>query len=558
MEIILGSKHLIVDVSCVIDATGREHLVMVAKGTWKIPEYGQRPRPISPQPLEQSDVFVDSPENSAMLYGSDIARFKPRCDVLFNAAAHSPDGEPVKELDVVWQVGRLRKGLKAHGVRYWKKRLGIASLSAPETFIKMPLHYGMAFGGTRTYKKGWGENAATFIEVQPENPSGIGWFGPRTDNDFDGQPAPNLEALDDPVRKQQNLKTRHEQRNREMIFDEHTWNGIVKGFFIRDCTLGFENNRIGLVLVENDNTRNLDEGWETRLVAIKVDLPIKERFYMASSRGITSSSISSAWEPNQSEFVLTDTFRHVWSFKPYQYDDIEEDIPFDNKGHQFDSAIMKTVRVGNTIYALGTPFRIFRRIENQKWQDISEIPIPKAFFSKNSAKIVDAINDSMFLDLAGFAENDMYAVGDVGTVWHYDGTRWMQIAFPTNLQLNTVTCGGDGSVYITDIRGSVWKGRGSSWALLCKMDQSLPFADSAWFKGRLWCANDYGMYVLEGKNLVASHEAKHEPVPIEVALHAHRIDVSPDGSRMLVCGGQGGALHDGTKWEVIISGKDFD
>ncbi|NHZ38476.1 DUF2169 family type VI secretion system accessory protein [Massilia rubra] len=201
MEVIVGSKHLVADISSAVDVFGRDHLVIVAKGTWQIPSPGERPRPLQPQPIEQTDVFIGDPGESAMIYGSDIVRFKPRCDVLFNASAHVLDGIPLPQLNVVWQVGTLRKGVKVHGDRYWRKRLGLVSISEAEPFIRMPLHFGRAFGGTRTYKKGWGKNVPTLTEAQLRNPAGVGWFGSQADDDIDGQAVPNLEALDDPVRK---------------------------------------------------------------------------------------------------------------------------------------------------------------------------------------------------------------------------------------------------------------------------------------------------------------------------------------------------------------------
>lgn len=190
-----------VDVSCAIDVSGREHLVIVAKATWQIPAAGQRPRPLAPQALEQADLFAGAPGESAMLYGSDFARFKPRCDVLFNASAHAPGGLPARELIVGWKVGSLQKGIKVHGPRHWRKRLGMVSLSPAEPFTQRPLHFGLAFGGSRDYQKGRGEHARTLTEAHRANPSGIGWFGPHSDDALDGQPAPSLEALDDPVRK---------------------------------------------------------------------------------------------------------------------------------------------------------------------------------------------------------------------------------------------------------------------------------------------------------------------------------------------------------------------
>lgn len=201
MEIVVASKHIAVEVSCAHDVTGREHLVIVAKSTWQIPAAGQRPRPLPPQAIQHADVFVGESGASAMLYGSDLVRFKPRCDVLFHASAHSPDGAPQREMMVAWRVGELEKGLRVHGPRHWRRRLGMMALSEPEEFVSMPLHFGHAFGGTRTYEKGRGERAETLTEAQLHNPVGLGWYGPETLDQADGAPAPNLEPLDDPVRK---------------------------------------------------------------------------------------------------------------------------------------------------------------------------------------------------------------------------------------------------------------------------------------------------------------------------------------------------------------------
>jgi hypothetical protein len=196
MQIVIDSKHIAADVAVALDVTGREHLVVVAKSTWSIPQSGQRPRPLPPRPLAQADEYVDKPGESAMLYGADFARFKPRCDVLFNACAHSSDGKPVSELMVGWQVGSLRKGLRVLGSRAWRSTLGVLSLSSPNPFTSQPLHYGFAFGGTRLYQKSKDE---ILSEALLENPSGIGWAGPKTTGDISGQPAPSLEAIGEPI-----------------------------------------------------------------------------------------------------------------------------------------------------------------------------------------------------------------------------------------------------------------------------------------------------------------------------------------------------------------------
>lgn len=349
-----------------------------------------------------------------------------------------------------------------------------------------------------------------------------------------------------------------------MIFDQQSWDMIMKGFFVRDCTLGYEDGRLGFLLVEEAfDAQELEEGVRTRFISVRPWEPVATRFFSMSGRNLSFATVTCAWKPSQTEFVVVDSGRNVWSYKPKTYKGDESRIPFDGRGYGYGEtdeigcAIIKMVRVGTTIYALGTVFRIFERLENQKWMEVKDIPIPDAFKSKDPDKIIPAISDSDFWDMAAFSPSDMYAVGGAGTVWHRQGSQWRQRAFPTNLRLHTVVCAGDGNVYITDIRGSVWQGREDRWKLIVKADMNLPFVDSAWFDGRLWCANDYGAWVLENGKLVSAHAAKHKPMPVSAAIHAHRLDVSPDGRKMLVAGGHGASLYDGETWELLFDGSSF-
>lgn len=199
MDIVARSKYLSSDIAVALDVSGREYLVVAAKATWSIPKVGGRPRPLSPLPLEHADCYYGEPGLSALRYGSDFARVKPQCDVLFDAQAHSPTGRPITELTVGWQVGSLRKALKVWGPRTWRRTMGIASLSKPEPFTALPLHFGFAFGGARTYQSSRGGQTETLAECLLENPAGIGFAGPNTLSQIDGAPAPCLEALDEPI-----------------------------------------------------------------------------------------------------------------------------------------------------------------------------------------------------------------------------------------------------------------------------------------------------------------------------------------------------------------------
>ena len=200
MQLHIGSKHLAADIAVALDVRGREHLVIAAKATWSIPKPGQRPRPLPPQALALSDEYYGEPGESALRYGADMARFKPRCDVLFDAFAHSPGGQSVHELLAGFEVGDLKKTVRVHGPRRWQRVAGGLAGYRPsrgEAFTSMPLHYGLAFGGTRWYEQG----DETLCEAHLHNPAGLGYAGAQTKGQMHQQPAPQLEHPQQPIKQ---------------------------------------------------------------------------------------------------------------------------------------------------------------------------------------------------------------------------------------------------------------------------------------------------------------------------------------------------------------------
>jgi hypothetical protein len=196
MQIQLGSKHLTADVAVALDVAGREHLVVVAKATWSIPELGQRPRPLKPRPLVMADEFYGEPGESALRAGSDFARIKSQCDVIFDACAHARSNTPIKQMDVEVQVGAMRKRVRVHGPRRWYRAMGMTMLSPPEPFVQVPLHYGFAYGGTRWFVKRSERMCASHLP----NPVGLGFADANTIDQIDSQLAPCLEDLKTPVK----------------------------------------------------------------------------------------------------------------------------------------------------------------------------------------------------------------------------------------------------------------------------------------------------------------------------------------------------------------------
>jgi len=331
-----------------------------------------------------------------------------------------------------------------------------------------------------------------------------------------------------------------------MIFneDEELRKEILDGYLIYDGCFGFDANRYGFVLLENNEykQRYRDPVPETKLLFVKMDEPIETRFYDVVSDDFGFSTMNACIEPER-DYIAVDTGRLVFSWEHDSERKIDGTLP----GLDKVCAVSNVVRVNKSLYVLGTKLRIYKRIGKTQWQNnLDTLPIPQYV-------IDDRYRSYSFNDMDGFSDNDMYAVGERGSAYHYDGKKWNQLYPPTNLSLETVTCAGDGQVYITDKNCSVWVGRNANWKMFVEQKKSLPFFDSAWFDGRMWFASDYGIWVLENDELVLAKNAKHKPIPEDVAILCGRIDISPDNQRMLVCGQLGAAVYDGERWEILFN-----
>lgn len=329
-----------------------------------------------------------------------------------------------------------------------------------------------------------------------------------------------------------------------MIIDEKSKKEFIDGYFIYDGCFGFAEGRFGFVLQEDDKDKlkYRDTTPLTRFLYIKCNEPMEDRFYYNNYNGLGFSNINSS--ANLSDFIAVDTGGFVVSWENDEESEIDRKLP----GTDRISSISKVVRVGESIYALGAWLRIYKRIGRDCWKNnFNTLPIPYLIIEHGHGGTYH------FRDMAGFSECDMYAVGDKGSAYHFNGEKWNQISFPTNIRLTTVSCAGDDKVYITDKNCSVWVGRGSTWEMLIENDKSLSFFDSAWFDGRMWFANDYGIWIVENDQLVLAKDAQHKPIPEEIAILCGRIDVSPDNQRMLVCGQRGAAVFNGNTWEILFN-----
>ncbi len=197
MELVNETK-LVAGYTMATDKTGREWLVVVAKGTYGIPARpDDEPQLLDEQvPLVMTDEFTGEPGFSATLYELDFAPRKPRCDVLLNGSCHAPGGKPATKVTVTLQVGTLTKTFNVVGNRKYSAGLLYRTAGVPEPFTVMPISYNNAYGGVDKPS----EDPKTH-QWYPQNHAGVGYYPGASPKALDGKPLPNTEEIGQAVSK---------------------------------------------------------------------------------------------------------------------------------------------------------------------------------------------------------------------------------------------------------------------------------------------------------------------------------------------------------------------
>lgn len=179
-----------------VEPSGRELLVVVVKGTFRIPGVSGQPVQLheEQQPLVMSDEFFGEPGLSAPKYEVDFAPRKQRCDVLLNASAHAPRGELASRVNVGVRIGGWSKSFDVIGDRVWEAGATGIGLSPAVPFQNLPISYDRAFGGTDNRSEDPADHDAYLA-----NPVGRGFHKAVRGEFVNGAPAPNTEDPADPV-----------------------------------------------------------------------------------------------------------------------------------------------------------------------------------------------------------------------------------------------------------------------------------------------------------------------------------------------------------------------
>jgi hypothetical protein len=181
-----------------IEPSGRELLVVVVKGTFRLPKPGEDLTLHDEQlPLVMADTFTGEPGFSSTVHEVDFAPRKRRCDVLLLGSAYAPEGRPTEQVPVGLRVGNLTKTFAVVGDRRWDAgSIGRIQTTPPQVFTVKPISYDVAFGGVDRNHEDPTKHAA-FVA----NPVGRGFHKHLKSDWVDGRPLPNTEEVHRPVQR---------------------------------------------------------------------------------------------------------------------------------------------------------------------------------------------------------------------------------------------------------------------------------------------------------------------------------------------------------------------
>lgn len=170
------------------DERGHEVWLLAIKASFQIDPAGKQ-TPLKVQvPVNMAPLFAADPNE--LIDDDDFNIEKKHTDVLVEGHVYTPDGQPNVECLARLKVGDLDKIVKVTGDRVFVPGPISVRMSHPEPFVKMPISWRRAYGGT--------DIEASKPDWDQRNPIGAGFaVNPQR---LVGKAAPNFEYRDAPYR----------------------------------------------------------------------------------------------------------------------------------------------------------------------------------------------------------------------------------------------------------------------------------------------------------------------------------------------------------------------
>ncbi len=197
---------------------------------------------------------------------------------------------------------------------------------------------------------------------------------------------------------------------------------------------------------------------------------------------------------------------------------------------------LTTMRIiGKHIYVAGMARQVYRRpIFEGRWEKVDR----GALVPRKSLEIAG------FKAIDGLHEEDIYAVGFYGQIWHYEGVMWNQLDSPTNVKLECVRCIAQDLIFISGGKGIVIKGNKNKWEIIHNEATRNTFWGMEYFMKTLYLSTEQGaLFKLEHDEIV--------PVDMNLGKKVSTYSLHVNDGVLLSVGIADIVLFDGKKWKEI-------
>lgn len=173
----------------------------------------------------------------------------------------------------------------------------------------------------------------------------------------------------------------------------------------------------------------------------------------------------------------------------------EGKIDSSNEGPQHFGDITSVRMIGSHRFIVGMARTVYKEKRLNEWLRIDE-------GVRQEFDVQDKNFFPGFTSIHGFNEGDIYAVGESGEIFHFDGKNWKKVESPTNLSLERVVCGSNGMVYACGINGVIVEGRGHYWKCVINNQTRKTLWGATFFNGYPYFSGKDGIFSIVDDNLV--------------------------------------------------------
>jgi hypothetical protein len=195
--------------------------------------------------------------------------------------------------------------------------------------------------------------------------------------------------------------------------------------------------------------------------------------------------------------------------------------------------VKRIKKIGDSLYVCGDQRQVYVRV-GARWQHLDA-----DILMNDPLAVGVSLND-----IGGTDERNIYAVGDRGVIFHYDGSRWANIASPTNRNLERIFVRSRDEIYICGDATTLLKGSNDKWNVIeTGFDLEETFWGVAFFQGAQYLATEHRIVRLDDNGLSVVDTG----IPTSGSYHR----LSATSEKLWSIGVNDLAFFDGRQWTRV-------